>query len=382
MELRKFPATRRQVLAGAAAACIAPWIRNAHAAGGEILLGQFAAQSGPAAELGRRMQLGMDVCFRAANAAGGVNGRPVKIVSRDDGYEPDRALAAVKALIEQDKVFALIGSVGTPTNLAALPVITKAAVPLVGPFTGAQALREPLNRNLFHVRASYFDETERIVQHLTTIGVQHIGVFYQNDAYGKAGLEGVVRALARRNLKPAVMTTVERNTVDVAKAAADTLKAQPEAVVQISAYKSCAALIRQTRAKSYAGMFFNVSFVGSKALADELGDEGEGVAVSQVVPFPYSPLTGIVREYQMRMQEAGHKDFDFTSLEGFIAAKVMLEGLNRAGRNLTRENLVAELERLHQWDLGGFMISYSPTSHEGSHYVDLTIIGRGGRFVH
>ncbi|HEY8047590.1 MAG TPA: ABC transporter substrate-binding protein, partial [Ramlibacter sp.] len=293
-------ATRRRLVAGIAAACAAPWVRNAHAAGGEILLGQFAAQTGPAAELGKRMQLGMEACFRAANAAGGVAGRPIKLVARDDGYEPDRALAAAKSLIEEDKVFALIGSVGTPTNLAALPVITKANIPLVGPFTGAQALREPLHRNLFHVRASYFDETERIVQHLTTIGVQRIGVFYQNDAYGKAGLEGVVRALTRRNMKPALTTTVERNTVDVTKAMADIMKAMPEAVVQISAYKSCAALIRQSRAKGYAGQFFNVSFVGSKALADELGDVGIGVSVSQVVPFPYVPLTAVVREYQQR----------------------------------------------------------------------------------
>jgi ABC-type branched-subunit amino acid transport system substrate-binding protein len=382
MEQRQPLPTRRQLIAGAAAACIAPWIRHANAAGGEILLGQFAAETGPAAELGKRMQLGMDACFRAANAAGGVAGRPIRLVSRDDGYEPDRALAAAKALIEEDKVFALIGSVGTPTNLAALPAITKAGIPLVGPFTGAQALREPLNRNLFHVRASYFDETERIVQHLTTIGVTRISVFYQDDAYGKAGLEGVVRALARRKMKPTLTTTVERNTVDVAKAAAETVKEQPEAVVQISAYKSCAALIKQTRAKGYAGMFFNVSFVGSQALADELGDEGVGVAVSQVVPFPYVPLTAVVREYQQRMQEAGHKDFDFTSMEGFLAAKVMLEGLRRAGHNLTRETLVAELERLRQWDMGGFTVSYSPTNHEGSHYTDLTIIGKGGRFVH
>lgn len=347
----------------------------------EILVGQFAAQSGPAAELGKRMQLGMLTYFNAVNAAGGVNGRSIKLVSRDDGYEPEKAAAAVKALIEEDKVFALVGSVGTPTTLAAVPAINAAGIPLIGPFTGAQALREPFNRNLFHVRSSYFDETERIVQHLSTLGIKKIAVFYQNDSYGKAGLEGVTRALTKRNLKPAAAVTVERNTVDVSAALAEILKTAPEAVVQISAYKSCAALIKQARAKGYGGQFFNVSFVGSTALAAELGDIGAGVTISQVVPFPYTPSSTVVREYQQRMTEAGHKDFDFSSMEGFLAARVFVEGVRRAGKTLTRESLVTGLESMREVNLGGFIVNYGPNNHEGSRYTDLTIIGRGGRFV-
>lgn len=347
----------------------------------EIVIGQFAAQSGPAAELGKRMQLGILTYFNAINAAGGVNGRQLKLASRDDGYEPERAVAAVKALINEDKVFALVGSVGTPTTLAAVPAINEEKIPLVGPFTGAQGLREPFNRNIFHVRASYFDETERIVQHLTTLGIRRIAVFYQNDSYGKAGLEGVNRALAKRSLKAAAVATVERNTVEVAPALVELIKASPEAIVQISAYKSCAALIRQARAKGYGGQFFNVSFVGSKALADELGDAGNGVTISQVVPFPYIPSSGIVREYQKQMTEAGQKEFDFSSLEGFLVARVLVEGLRRAGRNLTREGLVTALESMNNYDMGGFSVNYSPESHEGSRFTDLTIIGRGGRFV-
>lgn len=347
----------------------------------EIRVGQFAAQTGPAAELGKRMQLGMLAHFNAVNAAGGISGRKLTLVSRDDGYEPEKAIAAVKALIEEDKVFALVGSVGTPTNLAAVPAINAAGIPLIGPFTGAQALREPLNRNLFHVRASYFDETERIVQHLTTLGISKIAVFYQNDSYGKAGLEGMIRALTKRNLKPAASVTVERNSVDVAASLAAILKTAPEAVVQISAYKSCAALIRQAKAKGYGGQFFNVSFVGSKALADELGDVGAGVTISQVVPFPYIASSPIVREYQQRMTEAGHKDFDFSSMEGFLAAKVFTEGLRRAGKALTRDSLVTALESIREYNMGGFYVNYSPKNHEGSRFTDLTLIGRGGRFV-
>ena len=347
----------------------------------EIRIGQFAAQTGPAAELGKRMQLGILAHFTAVNSAGGINGRKLTLVSRDDGYEPEKAIAAVKALIEEDKVFALIGSVGTPTTLAAVPAINAAGIPLIGPFTGAQALREPFNRNLFHVRASYFDETERIVQHLSTLGIKKIAVFYQNDSYGKAGLEGVTRALTKRNLKPAATVTVERNSIDVAAPLAEILKASPEAVIQISAYKSCAALIKQAKAKSYGGQFFNVSFVGSKALADELSDAGAGVTISQVVPFPYIPSLAIVREYQQRMTDAGNKDFDFSSMEGFLAAKVFTEGLRKAGKNLSRESFTNALESLRDYNLGGFTVNYSATSHEGSRYTELTIIGRGGKFV-
>ncbi len=348
----------------------------------EITIGQFAAISGPAAQLGQRMQLGMQAYFTAINAQGGVHGRSIKLLTRDDGYEPEKAVVAVKALINDDKVFALAGSVGTPTGLAALPILTEAQVPLIGMFTGAQALREPFNRQVFHVRASYFDETERIVQHLTTLGAKKIAVFYQNDAYGKAGLEGVVRALAKRQLKPVSAATVERNSVDVAQTLEALLKSEPEAIVQISAYKSCAALIKQARAKGYGGQFFNVSFVGSRALADELGDTGQGVVISQVVPFPYAQGSPIVREYQQRMTESGQKDFDFSSLEGYLTARVLVEGLRRAGKGLTREGLINSLESMHDVNLGGFTINYSTRDHQASNFTDLTIIGRGGKFMH
>jgi ABC-type branched-subunit amino acid transport system substrate-binding protein len=252
---------------------------------------------------------------------------------------------------------------------------------MVGMFTGAQGLREPFNRYVFHVRASYFDETERIVQHLTTLGVKKIAVFYQNDAYGKAGLEGVTRALTKRQLKPAAMATVERNTVDVSAALSAILPEQPEAVVQIGAYKACAEFIKQARAKGYGGQFFNVSFVGSKALADELGPAGMGVVISQVVPFPYIPSAPVVREYQQRMKEAGQTEFDFSSMEGFLIGKVFVEGVRRAGKNLTRDALITALESMKDVNLGGFEINYSPRDHSGSKYTDLTIIGRDGRFV-
>jgi ABC-type branched-subunit amino acid transport system substrate-binding protein len=378
---------RRQFLWSAAAGLAGTaWAPIAHAETGvtdrQVLVGQFAAFTGPAAQLGERLKVGIEAYFKLVNAQGGVNGRQLKLVTRDDGYEPERAKAAVKALIDEDKVFALIGSVGTPTGLASVPILTEAKVPLVGMFTGAEGLRVPFNRYVFHIRASYFDETERMVQHLTSLGLKKIAVFYQNDAYGKAGLEGVERALAKRQLKPVGTATVERNTVDVQKALNALLPVQPEAIVQISAYKASAAFIKQARAKGFGGQFFNVSFVGSKALADELGDTGAGVVITQVVPFPYSPSIPIVREYQQVMTEAGHQDFDFSSLEGFLTAKVFVEGLRRAGRNPTREGLIAGIESIRDWDLGGFTVRYGPQDHIGSNFVEVTTIGREGRFMH
>ena len=347
-----------------------------------VLLGQSAAFSGPAQALGKEMLQGAKVYFDGVNAHGGVHGRRIEIASLDDGYEPDRAAANTRELIDQRKVFALFGYVGTPTSLAAMPIFTAAKVPFVGAFTGAEALRTPLNPQIFNVRASYFDETERIVEHLVTTGVTRIAVFHQNDSYGKAGLTGVERALKKRGLTPIATATVERNSVDVAAAVATLSAAMPDAVVQISAYASCAALIKEMRKAGSIAMFYNVSFVGSSALAQALGSEARGVVISQVVPLPWSGIDPIVREYQGQMQAAGVAEFSFTSLEGFIAAKVMAEGLQRAGRNLTRARLVEAFETMGRFDLGGFQVSFSPEDHNGSEFVDLTIISRDGRFIH
>ena len=370
----------------AAAAALWAWPTITWAENGvterQIVLGQFAAFSGPSAQLGERLQVGIQAYFSAINAQGGVHGRTIKLVARDDGYEPEKAATAAQALISEDKVLALVGSVGTPTGLAALPVITREKVPLIGMFTGAQSLREPFNRNVFHVRASYADETERIVQHLATLGVKKIAVLHQNDAYGQAGLAGVASALSRRKLQPTAIATFERNTTEVSNALATILPTQPEAIVQIGAYQACATFIKQARSKGYGGQFFNVSFVGSQALARELGSAGQGVVISQVVPYPYAPNSTVVREYQQHMQQAGHKDFDFSSMEGYLTARVVVEGLRRAGKDLTRESLINGLETMREVNFGGFSVSYSPQDHQGSNFTDLTIIGREGRFIH
>ena len=343
-----------------------------------ILIGQSAALSGPAELLGKEMKSGAEAYFKVINDAGGINGRKIKLVSLDDGYEPDRAKANTQKLINDEKVLALFGYVGTPTSNAALPVFTEAKVPFIGAFTGAQSLREPFNRYIFNIRASYFDETERIVENLVAQGVKNIAVFYQNDAYGKAGLAGMERAMKKRNLPIVALATVERNTVNVAEAIKTMAKADATAIVMVSAYKSCAAFIREMQKAGKFPLFWNVSFVGSKALADELGEASRGTQISQVVPFPWSTEHRVVSDYQKVI--GGEANYSFTSLEGYIAAKVLVAGLRKAGKNLSRESLVDALANSDVMDLGGFKVDFSPDNHNGSTFVDLTIISKNKQF--
>ncbi len=346
-----------------------------------ILIGQSAALSGLSQQLGLEMRQGAKVYFDSVNAQGGVHGRKIELRSLDDGYEPDRAAANTKKLIGDDKVFALFGYVGTPTSNAALPLFTDASVPFIGAFTGAQSLRDPFNRHIFNVRASYFDETEKIVEHLSNLGMKNIAVLYQNDAYGKAGLAGVERALEKRQLKLTASATVERNKVEVEGAVKAISAAKPDAVVMVSVYKTAATFVKAMKKAGSVPQFYNVSFVGSIPLAKELGTDGPGVAISQVMPSPWSASVPVVREYQHLMTASGSSDYSFTSLEGFIAAKVLVEGLKRAGKDLTREKLTAALEGMSMADMGGFLVSFTPKNHNASSYVDLTVISKAGGFL-
>ena len=347
-----------------------------------IVLGQSAAFSGPAAQLGIQMNTGARIFFDALNARGGVNGANVELRTLDDGYEPDRCKANTEQLI-MDEVFALFGYVGTPTCLAALPLVNAAKIPFFGPFTGAEALRDPFSKVVFHLRASYYDETALIVKQLTSLGLTKIAVFYQNDAYGKAGLEGVKRALKPLNLAPMALGTVERNTVNVTQAVQTIVAQRPDAVVQISAYKSCAAFIREARKAGYGGIFYNVSFVGTQALADALGREGAGIVVSQVMPFPFSTTTPITREYLDAVRQAGaDAKPNYSSMEGYLAAKVFTEGLRRAGRAPSRDALIAGLESIQATSFGGFNVDFSPRHHVASKYVDLSMLTADGKVRH
>jgi branched-chain amino acid transport system substrate-binding protein len=277
-------------------------------------------------------------------------------------------------------VFALFGYIGTPTSVAALPLAVKDKVPFIAPFTGAMSLREPFHKNVFHLRASYNDETALMVKQLTHLGLKKIAVFYQNDAYGKAGLDGVTLALSQLDLKPVAMATVERNSADVAQAVKAIVGARPDAVVQVGAYKACAAFIREARKASYGGTFINLSFVGTQALADELGKEAAGVMVTQVVPSPYNPANAITREFVDAVRKAGGgASANFSSMEGYLAAKVLTEGLRKASGKITRDSLVAGLESIDRQQFGGFEVSFSAKNHVGSKFVELSMLTGDGR---
>ena len=373
---RSFSISRRQLARMAPASAVAG-VGLARAQDSRIVLGQSAAFSGPAMQLGTQFHAGARLWFDQLNAKGGVGGRQVEIRHLDDGYEPDRCVANTEKLIK-DEVFALFGYIGTPTSLAALPLATSARVPFIAPFTGAMGLREPFKREAFHLRASYDDETALIVKQLIELSQNRIGVFYQNDAYGKAGLSGVTKALAARQLKPVAEGTVERNSEDVAAAVAKLAKSGAQAIVQIGAYKACAAFIRQAKQAGYGGKFYNVSFVGTQALADELGKDGAGVVVSQVVPSPYNPARPVSREFVAAAKQQGRVQANLSSMEGYLAAKLFTEGLKRAGGKPTREALIAALESINE-DFGGYRVSFGPGNHVASKFVELSMLTGDGR---
>ena len=350
-----------------------------------LVLGQSAAFTGPSAQLGIQFYEGARLYFDSINAKGGIHGRSIELRKLDDGYEPERSAANTKKFIAEG-VFALFGYVGTPTSLAALPLANAAKIPFFAPFTGAQSLREPQNRYAVHVRASYFEETAAIVKQITSTSINKVAVFYQNDAYGQAGLEGVQLALKARQLQTTSSGTVERNSVDVKKAVTDIMASQPEAIVQISAYKSSAAFIREARKAGFKGSFYNVSFVGTQALANELGKEARGVVISQVMPHPFSYGTPIATEFQKAVQaQAGiNKELsvNYSSMEGFVAAQVFTHALNLAGRRPTRESFINAVEGMRQAQIGGFALDFSVAKHTGSQYVDMTILSGDGHVLH
>lgn len=379
---------RRQALIQGAsvlgAACVGVWPRSgrtqqlAGLSAQNIVLGQSAAFSGPAEQLGLQYYLGAKLYFDGLNARGGVQGRTVEIQRLDDGYEPDRCVANTRQLI-QDGVFALFGYVGTPTSLAALPLITAEKIPFFAPSTGAEALREPFNRYVFHLRASYLDETAAIVRQLTSVGIKRIAVFYQNDGYGKSVLAGVESALKELQLAPVATGSVERNSTEVDAALKTILAAEPDAIIQISSYKSCAAFVRLARRQHYSRNFYNVSFVGTQALLDELGAEASGVAVSQVMPYPYSSSSAVASEYLALLKDKRGIAPNYSGMEGFVAAKTFAEGLRRAGRSLGRESFVDAMESLQKWNMGGFQVDFGPRRRVGSHFVEMTLLTDDGK---
>ena len=347
-----------------------------------ITFGQAAVLEGPASALGQGMRAGIQAAFDEVNARGGVRGRKLKLVSRDDGYEPDRAIVETRKLIEEDKVFALIGPVGTPTSAAAQPIATAAHVPFIGAFTGAGFLRNSKLENVVNVRASYGAETEAWIKHLTEdLKIKRIAIFYQDDAYGKAGLTGVQKALDKRSMKLVGEGTYERNTTAVKTGLLAIRKVEPEAVIMIGAYAPCAEFIKLAKQLKTTWRFVNISFVGSDALAAALGDQGDGVIVTQVVPFPADESIPVVKRYHDALKASGGDlKPGFVSLEGYLAGRTALAVLAKVDGAPTREHFIDAVVKTGSFDLGGLTLKYGPDRNQGLDTVYLTVLGADGKY--
>ena len=336
----------------------------------------------PRPELGTNMRLGIQAAFSEANLAGGVHGRQLELVSFNDSYEPGAAIANTTRLIYEDEVFALIGAVGTPTSRSATPIAREAGVPYIAPFTGAAFLRDPEWPNIVNLRASYNQETEEMVARLIgDLGITRIAVMYQDDSYGRAGYGGVRQALALRNMTPVSVGLYPRNTLAVKTALLDLRKGSPEAVIMIGAYNPVAELILWARQTDMDVVFMNVSFVGSNALANELGPKGEGVYVTQVVPFPGDRSVPVVSRYIDALAAYDSEAVPgFVSLEGYLAGRLVIASLENCGRDVRRSCMTEGLSNVGEIDIDGFNLQYGEGDNQGSDRVFLTVIGSDSRY--
>lgn len=342
-----------------------------------LVLGQSLPLSGPSAQLGLEYRRGAKAWFDAVNRDGGIHGRRIELVSLDDQYEPEQTLANTRQLLKRSDLLALFGYVGTPTTKVVLPLIESAAVPLVAPMTGASLLRRADLRMVFNLRASYRREIAAMVNELVRDAQHRIAIVYQNDAFGQDGLEGALIALRQHGLKPVLTTTVARNSDQVGDALRELKQVNPNGVLIISAYVSSAALSTALRQSGNRAQIMNVSFVGTKALQRAMPvGESNGIGVTQVVPFPWNRWIPVVADYQRCLQRHDvEARFGFTSLEGYLAARMITEALERAGDAPTRASLAKALESIQGVDFGGFRLDLSSDDHQASEFVELTFLG-------
>lgn len=369
-------ASRRRWLADLAAlsACVATGPVAAVAAGGEIHLGASAALSGPAASLGRRFHAGAQAAFAHIKHQGGIHGASVVLHVQDDAYEPERAEANTRMLLDDPRVLALFGYVGTPTSMAVLPLVKRAGIAFVGPYTGADFLREPQQTLVFNVRASYSQEGLALARAMKADGVKTVDVLYQADLFGRAGLESMRGAATQMGLSLGLASSHKRNSEDMEQAIGRLLAhGQGEAIFMVSTYGSCAAAVKLARAKGYRGRFYTLSFTGLEPLRQALGPAMKGLTMAQVVPDAENRQLPVVADYQQAMRAHGDSSFDAISLEGYIAARVMAEGLRHARLPLSRASVAEGLGAIGSLDLGGFRLTLGPQQRQGSDWVELRV---------
>ncbi|RQP26421.1 ABC transporter substrate-binding protein [Piscinibacter terrae] len=377
-----FLMTRRNWLAQAAALAASAAAPSAFAQDDVIRLGQTVALTGPLADIGAAMHQGSKLYFDAVNARGGVNGRRIELVARDDGYDVKRALANIDGFIKDPGLFGLFGCMGTPIIEGTLPLIRNTDIPCFSPLTGASSARPADMRNVLNLRASYPEETERLVEHLATIGIQRVGVAYQNNSFGKEVMSAAEAAMKKHRLQAVVSAPVQSDASDAAAAAKRIAAAGPEAVLLGLAGKPTVAFIKAFRAEKRGLPLYALSVMGSAATLSALGDDGIGIAVSQVVPMPTNAVVPVVRDFQQAWKAApSGMEPSHLALEGFINARVFVEALQRAGRNLTRKSFVDAVWSIHRLDIGGFELHFQQPGRNASRFVELTMIGRGGKFI-
>lgn len=350
----------------------------------EILIGSCSALEGPSHALGVETVTGAKAYFSLINDEGGVNGRKLKLIAYDDSYDPAKTQVCFDHLMG-DRVFALGFFVGTPTAVKYVPMAESAKIPLVGLFTGAQTLYTPLRHWVINVRASYYDETREQMDGLwDSLAYRKIGVIYPEDAFGAAVLGGVKEALKAHGTEPVAVASYERQTANVGGAIDTVRAANPQAVVLVGPPNTVAPILQQAHSKGWKPLFLTVSFVGTEELIKEAGADAEGTVITQVVPPYYlTDLKGVALYRRTLSKYAPAAQPNFVSLEGFVDAMVMVEGLKRAGKELTREGLIHGIESIHEMDLGlgpQLKLDYSAKDHKGFDHVIPTVV-RGGRAV-
>jgi len=347
----------------------------------EIRLGMVNAQTGPASGLGTGMKTGVEAVFNEINGKGGINGRKINLLIADDGYEPDKTVDQTLKMVEENKVFALVGYVGTPTANAAIPIVKETKVPLVGLFTGAMSLRQPVTPQIINIRASYDDEAEKLVDSFLKAGAKKFAVFYQDDGFGLAVLSGTEKALKKRGMAIVASGKFQRNTTAIKAGLASVMTASPDVVIMVGPYTPLAAFIKDARQEGLKAHLATVSFVGTNNLVDLVGTVGDGVVISQVVPFPWD--TGVTITKECTALVAKHfpnEKFGYVNFEGCITAKAMVSALEKAGKDLTREGLIKAFEGMQGMDAGGISFTLGPDDHQASDTVFLTQI-KGGKIV-
>jgi ABC-type branched-subunit amino acid transport system substrate-binding protein len=367
---------RTFIAASLAAALTVPALAQGPGTGAPIVIGQSVPLSGSNKDLGEDIREGALAYLKKLNDAGGVNGRKVDLVSLDDANDTKKSEANTKILIEQNNALALFGYGSATLSRPALPHVEAARIAFVAPFTGADPMRK-FNRFVYNHRAGYSDEMEKVVEHYNTFGIKKFAIVHYEDAIGKENRAAVERALKARNLDPVAIAPLQRTQTDISKEVAKVLEAGPDVVITTVLYKHAADFVKLSRKQGSGAQFVSNSFPGSTALAAALGTDGLGVAMAQVVPTVTKRSIPIVREYQEAVEKlTGKRQYSFQALESYIAMKVLVEGIRRAGPKVDREGVLKALDTIHNYDLGGYVVSFTPTNHNGSNFVGLTILGR------